>query len=55
MKSIQLGGDLGVNSILTEEACTQIIVIKGTVLKNTAIHMFETSLEASGMTSIGRI
>lgn len=55
MESIQLGGDLGVHSILMDEACTQITVIKGTIFKNTAIHRFEISLEASGMTSIGRI
>lgn len=33
MELIQLGGDLGVNSILLEEAYTQITVIKDTVLK----------------------
>lgn len=48
MKSIYLGHGIGMNSILREEAYTQITIIKGNILKKYITPRFETSYFSGG-------
>lgn len=48
MNSIYLGNGLGMNNILKEEACTQIITIKGNIFKIIIPPTFETSYFSGG-------